>query len=112
MSTNPSDVGKPQASKKARIGATMTAAADPLLLTQKDIQKDISIDRKKACADAQGPVNSRAFNRRGLGSTSSVTINDYGNVTRYLFDGQNRKLEAGVRLTSSGDGDGTNIGAT
>ncbi len=67
---------------------------------------------KISCSDANGPVTTRSFNRRGLGSSASVTINDYGNVIRYIYDGFNRELEEEVRLTSSGKGDGTNIGAT
>ena len=46
-----------------------------------------------AKADAVGPVNTRSFNRRGLGSSSSVTINDFGNVTRTRYDGIGRTLE-------------------
>ena len=65
-----------------------------------------------ATADAVGPASSRSFNRRGLGSTASVPVNDFGNVMRSTFDGRSRLLETETRLTSSGQGDGTNIGAT
>ncbi len=65
-----------------------------------------------ARADAMGPVNTRYYARRGLGSTATVAVNDYGNVARSTFDGLSRLLESEVRLTASGQGDGTNIGAT
>jgi len=83
---------------------------DNLGLTM-DLRYD-SRGNQVATADAVGPVSSRAFNRRGLGSSSTVTINSYGNVTRSTYDGLSRVLESDVRLTSSGQGDGTNIGAT
>jgi RHS repeat-associated protein len=41
-----------------------------------------------------------------------VTINDFGNIGRSSFDGQSRLVETELRLTSSGQGDGTNIGAS
>jgi len=66
----------------------------------------------KAQADAVGanPAG-RSIDRRGLGSTASVDINDFGNVTRNRYDGLSRKLEEEAILTSSGTGDGTNLGA-
>jgi len=65
-----------------------------------------------AQADAVGASpTGRSINRRGLGSTASVNINDFGNVTRNRFDGISRKLEEEAILTSSGTGDGTNLGA-
>jgi YD repeat-containing protein len=65
-----------------------------------------------SAADSVGPVNTRSINRRGLGISASVTINDFGNVTRTRYDGISRTFETEARLTSSGQGDGTNIGAT
>ena len=61
----------------------------------------------KASADPVGPVNSRSFARRGLGSTASVTINDFGNIERRKYDGINRHLETSQRLTASGQGGGS-----
>jgi RHS repeat-associated protein len=83
---------------------------DNLGLTR-DLRHD-SRGNRAASADAVGPVSSRSFNRRGLGSTAAVTLNNCGNVTRSTYDGASRLLETEVRLTSSGQGDGTNIGAT
>ena len=72
-----------------------------------------SRDNLVAMADAMGPVTSqRRINRRGLGSSAAVTINDFGNVTRSRYDGANRLLETEVALTASGRGDGRSIGAT
>lgn len=65
-----------------------------------------------AKSDAVGPMNTRTFNRRGLGSTASVTLNDFGNVTRTYYDGINRTLQTEAALTSGGQGDGTHVGAT
>jgi RHS repeat-associated protein len=76
-----------------------------------DLRYD-SRGNRVAAADAVGTVTSRSFSRRGLGSNSAVTINNYGNVSRRTYDGVSRLLETEVRLTSSGQGDGTNIGAT
>jgi RHS repeat-associated protein len=76
-----------------------------------DIRYD-SRGHRIANADPLGPVSSRSFNRRGLGSTAAVTLNSYGNVTRKYVDGLGRILEVEALLTSSGQGDGTNIGAT
>jgi len=71
-----------------------------------------SRDNPVTLADAVGSVNTRSFNRRGLGSSDPVIINDFGNVTRNRYDGVNRLLETEAVLTSSGKGDGSNIGAT
>ncbi len=65
-----------------------------------------------ARADAVGPITGRTINRRGLGSTDSVSVNDFGNVTRTRYDGLSRTLEMEAILTASGVGDGTHIGAT
>ncbi|MBI1927157.1 RHS repeat protein, partial [Candidatus Poribacteria bacterium] len=65
-----------------------------------------------ARADAVGPITGRTINRRGLGSTASVSVNDLGNVTRTRYDGLSRTLETEAILTASGVGDGTHIGAT
>jgi YD repeat-containing protein len=65
-----------------------------------------------ARADANGPLNSRSINRRGLGPTNPVTINDFGNVTLNYFDGINRQLETDTLLTANNLGDGAHIGAS
>ncbi|MCI0545307.1 MAG: hypothetical protein L0Z49_12835, partial [Actinobacteria bacterium] len=57
-----------------------------------DLRYD-SRSNQVATADAVGPVNSRTVNRRGLGSTAAVTVNDFGNVTRSTYDGVSRLLE-------------------
>ena len=67
-----------------------------------------------AMADAQGPVTGATIDRRAfsLGTLTVNAINDFGNVTRYFYDGINRKLRDEQVLTATGDGDGVNIGAT
>jgi RHS repeat-associated protein len=65
-----------------------------------------------ARADAVGPVTTRTINRRGLGSTASILVNDFGNVTRTRYDGISRTLETETMLTASGQGNGSYIGAT
>ena len=69
-----------------------------------------SMNRLVAQADAAGPTNG-TINRRGLGSSASVTINDFGNVTRTFYDGLGRTVESQTLLTASGEGDGSYIGA-
>lgn len=65
-----------------------------------------------AQADAVGPVAARTVNRRGLGSTAAVTINNFGNVTRTFYDGINRTLQTEALLTPSGQNLVGYIGAT
>src|SRR5262249_32842841 len=64
-----------------------------------------------AAADAVGPVTTRTVNRRGLGSTDAVRVNDFGNVTLYTYDGLGRQLQVDTLLTPSGQGDGSYTGA-
>lgn len=65
-----------------------------------------------AMADAQGPagpnISRRAFSG---GARTKNTTNGFGNVTRYSYDGIDRKTREDVILTASGQGDGANIGA-
>ncbi len=65
-----------------------------------------------ASADAQGPVSGRTINRRGLGSDEAVTVNDFGNVARYFYDGLSRTSETQYILTALTEGDGEHIGAS
>jgi len=88
----------------------LQSVVDNLGQTQ-DLRYD-SRSNAVAMADAVGPVTSRTVSRRGLGSTAGVAINDFGNVTRSTYDGIGRVLETEARLTSSGQGDGTKIGAS
>ncbi|MGK7955408.1 MAG: RHS repeat-associated core domain-containing protein, partial [Crocosphaera sp.] len=66
-----------------------------------------------AIADSQGPVTGETINRRGFadGALTVNTINDFGNVTRYFYDGISRKVREEQILTASGKGDGIHIGA-
>jgi RHS repeat-associated protein len=59
-----------------------------------------------------GPLGPRTIDRRGLGSTATVIVNGFGNVTRTRYDGLGRKLETETMLTPSGQGDGGYVGAT
>ncbi|MDJ0659225.1 MAG: hypothetical protein QNJ42_07000 [Crocosphaera sp.] len=45
-------------------------------------------------ADAQGPVTGETIERRAfsLGALTVNMINDFGNVTRYFYDGITRKV--------------------
>jgi RHS repeat-associated protein len=65
-----------------------------------------------AMADAQGllgpPIVRRAFKGGPLTNNST---NRFGNVTRYFYDGINRKVREETILTASGHGDGVNAGA-
>jgi RHS repeat-associated protein len=73
-----------------------------------------SRDNLVAMADAQGPVTGKTIDRRAFlnGALTVNTINDFGNVTQYFYDGINRKVLEEQILTLSGEGDGVNIGAT
>jgi RHS repeat-associated protein len=70
-----------------------------------------SRDNQVAKADAVGPVSTRTVNRRGLGSTVEVLVNDFGNVTRMRYDGIGREVENETLLTASGQGNGVYVGA-
>jgi RHS repeat-associated protein len=66
-----------------------------------------------ATADAKGPVSGASIARRVYpnGSRTVNTVNGFGNVTIYFYDGINRRTRQDMILTASGEGDGTNIGA-
>ncbi|MGQ0444903.1 MAG: RHS repeat domain-containing protein, partial [Beijerinckiaceae bacterium] len=72
-----------------------------------------SRDNPVAMADAQGPLSGASIARRAFtgGALTVNTINDFGNVTRYFYDGINRKIQEDAVLTDSAQGDGVNIGA-
>ncbi len=72
-----------------------------------------SRDNLVAMADAQGPVSGETIDRRAfsLGALTVNMINDFGNVTRYFYDGISRKVRSEQILTASGEGDGIHIGA-
>ncbi len=72
-----------------------------------------SRDNQVAMADAEGPLNG-AITRRAFpdGPLTVNDINGFGNVTVYQYDGINRKIREDRVLTVSGQGDGSNIGAT
>lgn len=72
-------------------------------------------------ADAQGPLNGVSISRRSYpeGLLTINDINDFGNVTRYFYDGVNRQTRRELILTdlrlSNGatrSGDGVHIGAS
>jgi RHS repeat-associated protein len=78
-----------------------------------------SRNNQVAQADAQGPTDTgRTFDRRwtnpfdGSTDTTTVDVNGYGNVTRYVYDGINRQTETDRILTASGEGDGDHVGAS
>ena len=54
-------------------------------------------------------IERRAFSG---GALTVNDINNFGNVTRYFYDGINRRVREEQVLTASGEGDGINIGAT
>jgi RHS repeat-associated protein len=66
-----------------------------------------------AMADAKGPVAGTvtrlAFSD---GSRTVNTLNEFGNVTIYFYDGINRRTRQEIILTASGSGDGAHIGAS
>lgn len=66
-----------------------------------------------ATADAEGPASNNSFARRlfAKGAATVNTINNFGNVTLYNYDGLNRQVESDGLLTASGKGDGLHIGA-
>ena len=73
-----------------------------------------SRDNLVAMADAQGPVTGATIDRRVFaeGVLTVNAINDFGNVTRYFYDGISRQTREEQILTASGEGDGFNVGAT
>ncbi|MCB9154976.1 MAG: DUF11 domain-containing protein [Caldilineae bacterium] len=77
-----------------------------------DVRYD-SRDNPAAVADAEGPVTGATIQRRAFsgGGGTVNEINDFGNVTRYTYDGLNRNVMTEYVLTASGQGDGLNIGA-
>ena len=67
-----------------------------------------SLSAVRATSDANGPSTGATINRRSPGNTGIVVgINDFGNVTRYTYDGLGRLLTTTTILTPSGLGDGT-----
>jgi RHS repeat-associated protein len=62
--------------------------------------------------DANGPL-SGAITRRSFpgGALTANTINGYGNVTLFIYDGLNRKIRSDRVMTASGQGDGIHNGA-
>lgn len=80
-----------------------------------------SRDNLVAMADAQGPVTGDSITRRAFpdGPLTVNTINDFGNVTRYFYDGLGRQTRQEVILTEPPDqgsgtasGDGMHVGAS
>ncbi len=72
-----------------------------------------SRDNLVAFADANGPSSGRTITRRVFpsGPNTVNTVNEFGNVTAYTYDGLNRNVLREIRVTASGLGDGINIGA-
>ncbi len=73
-----------------------------------------SRDNLVATADAQGPVTGATITRRAFsgGALTVNTINGFGNVTRYFYDGLGRQVRQEATLTASGQGDGAHVGAS
>ncbi|MBI4468981.1 MAG: RHS repeat-associated core domain-containing protein, partial [Acidobacteria bacterium] len=65
-----------------------------------------------AVADAQGP-DGPVMARRSFpgGALTTDGTNRFGNVTRFSYDGLNRRTRQDAVVTASGQGDGINIGA-
>ena len=65
-----------------------------------------------AAADANGPPNG-SITRRAFpgGALTANTINGFGNVTLYSYDGLNRQIRSDQVMTASGQGDGIHNGA-
>jgi len=72
-----------------------------------------SRDNLVAVADAQGPMTGASIRRRAFanGPRTVNDVNDFGNVTRYSYDGTSRQIRQEIFLTASGSGDGVHIGA-
>ncbi len=72
-----------------------------------------SRDNLVAVSDAQGPEGPVVARRSFADGPLTINVtNRYGNVTRYFYDGINRRLRTQTILTASGEGDGSHIGAT
>ena len=72
-----------------------------------------SRDNQVAMADAQGPLSGETVTRTFPPAPGTVdTINDFGNVTRYCYDGIDRRVIDERILTVDNAGDGVRIGAT
>ena len=79
-----------------------------------------SRDNMVAMADAQGPLTGATIERRAFDACTVPacknqtvnSINDFGNVTRYFYDGISRQTRQEIILTESAEGDGINSGAT
>jgi RHS repeat-associated protein len=80
-----------------------------------------SRDNLVAVADANGPLTGATITRRAFpdGPRTVDAINDFGNVTRYFYDGLDRKVREEQVLTplppaapGTAIGDGTHIGAS
>jgi RHS repeat-associated protein len=65
-------------------------------------------------ADAQGPLTGATITRRAFldGPLTENDTNDFGNVTRYTYDGLDRRIRTEIVLTASGTGDGVHVGAS
>jgi len=73
-----------------------------------------SRDNLVATADASGPLNGATIDRRVFagGPLTVNAINDFGNVTRYFYDGISRRTREETILTESGAGVGNRVGAS
>jgi RHS repeat-associated protein len=80
-----------------------------------------SRDNLVAVADANGPLTGATISRRAFpdGPRTVDAINDFGNVTRTFYDGQDRKIRDEQILTTlptgtaaSAQGDGVHVGAS
>jgi RHS repeat-associated protein len=72
-----------------------------------------SRDNLVATADADGPAGPAITRRAFSGGALTVnTTNTFGNVTRYFYDGLDRRVRSEQVLTAAGQGDGTHVGAS
>jgi len=73
-----------------------------------------SRDNLVAMADAQGPWATAPITRRAFpdGPLTENATNEFGNVTRYTYDGLDRRIRTEIVLTASGTGDGVHVGAS
>ncbi|MDC0936556.1 Calx-beta domain-containing protein, partial [Pirellulales bacterium] len=73
-----------------------------------------SRDNLVALADSQGPVTGNSIARRAFvgGPLTINTINDFGNVTTFEYDGIFRPVLENTILNATGSGDGVSIGAS
>ena len=72
-----------------------------------------SRDNLVASSDANGPLTGASITRRSFtgGLLTVDEINDFGNVSLMSYDGINRQITQETLLTTSGLGDGVNVGA-